>query len=346
MQGGRDPFFGFGDPFGGFGRQMSSASEFFGGRNPFDDPFFRSPFGGMFESSIFGPNGGPFMNPNNGGPFMNPHIGVPFMNPRASGFPEHQPPQPNRSRGPIIEELSSDDEKDEKESGEEKKENPRKHGRSCKEPIVEDPDDEAIEKKSKHMARWNDMNQMQHAILQPEVNSFTFQSSSVSYGGANGAFYTTSTTRRSGTDGLSFEEFKEADSSTRQATHRVSKGIHDKGHSVTRKLKSDGHVDTMQTLHNLNQDELTGFGQAWNGNAKKHLPGWREESSSRDVMRRGRIGDGGVRPLPCIENPNNLGNARQEVGGMAGPPQPDVGDRTGGGRSNRGSSSHKGNRHY
>lgn len=53
------------------------------------------------------------------------------------------------------------------------------------------------------MARWNDMNQMQHARLQPEVNSFTFQSSSVSYGGANGAFYTTSATRRSGTDGVS-----------------------------------------------------------------------------------------------------------------------------------------------
>lgn len=53
------------------------------------------------------------------------------------------------------------------------------------------------------MARWNDMNQMQHVRFQPEVNSFTFQSSSVSYGGANGAFYTTSRTRRSGTDGVS-----------------------------------------------------------------------------------------------------------------------------------------------
>lgn len=29
------------------------------------------------------------------------------------------------------------------------------------------------------------------------------------------------------------------------------------GHSVTRKLKSDGHVDTMQTLHNLNQGTLS-----------------------------------------------------------------------------------------
>lgn len=131
MQGGRDPFFGFGDPFGsfggfgGFGGQRSLISNFFGGRDPFDDPFFTRPFGSMFEPSFFGPNGGPFMNPH------------------ASGFLEHQPPQPNLSRGPVIEELSSDDEKDGKESGKEKKENPRKHGRSSKEPIVEDPDDEA-----------------------------------------------------------------------------------------------------------------------------------------------------------------------------------------------------------
>ncbi|KAH6754921.1 hypothetical protein C2S53_019375 [Perilla frutescens var. hirtella] len=383
MQGGRDPFFGFGDPFGsfgGFGRQRSLVSEFFGGRDPFDDPFFRSPFGGMFESGFFGSNGGPFMNPHapgflehqppqpnlSRGPFMNSHasgflehqppqhnlLRRGFMNPhtsgflehhhpQASGFLEHHPPQPNLSRGPVIEELNSDDEEDEKESGNMKKENPRKHGRSSKEPIVVDPDDEATEKKIKHTARWNDMNQMQRVRMQPEVNSFTFQSSSVSYGGANGAFYTTSRTRRSGTDGLTYEEFKEADSSTRQATHRVSRGIHDKGHSVSRKLKSDGHVDTTQTLHNLNEDELVGFEQAWNGNAKKHLPGWSEESASRDVMRSGRVGDRGGQALPSIES------SKQEVGRAKG----DVGDGRGssrsGGRSNRGgSSSHEGKRHY
>lgn len=53
------------------------------------------------------------------------------------------------------------------------------------------------------MARWNDMNQMQQVQVQPRVNSYTFQSSSVSYGGANGAFYTTSSTKRTGSDGVS-----------------------------------------------------------------------------------------------------------------------------------------------
>lgn len=131
MQGGRDPFFGFGDPFGsfggfgGFGGQRSLISSFFGGRDPFDDPFFTRPFGSMFGSDFFSSTGGPFMNPH------------------ASAFLEHQPAQSSQPRGPIIEELNSDDEKDDKESGKEKKENPRKHGRSSKQPFVEDPDDEA-----------------------------------------------------------------------------------------------------------------------------------------------------------------------------------------------------------
>ncbi|XP_057811568.1 uncharacterized protein LOC131025794 [Salvia miltiorrhiza] len=350
MQGGRGPFFGFGDPFGGFGgfggfgRQRSMISEFFGGRDPFDDPFFRSPFGGVFESSLFGSNGGPFMNPH------------------ASGFLQHlppAPPQPNlsrgpvMSRGPVIEELNSDDEEDEKESGKMNKENPRKHRRSSKGPIVEDPDDEATEKKSKYMTSRNDMNQMQHARLQPEVNSFTFQSSSVSYGGANGAFYTTSSTRRTGSDGLTYEEFKEADSSTRQATHRVGRAIHDKGHSVTRKLKSDGHVDTMQTLHNLNQDELPCFEDAWRGNAKMHLPGWSEESASRDAMRPARIGDRGGWALPSIGSSNNVGIMKADVGGLpqhSGRAKPDVGNGTGSSRvrSHGAGSSHQtnNNKHY
>lgn len=125
-RGGRDPFSDFGDPFagfggfGGFGGQRNLLSSFLGGRDPFDDPFFTRPFGSMFGPSMFGPTGSPFPN-------------------MPTGFIEHQVPQPNRSRGPIIEEINSDDEN---EGTKEKKENPRKHGRSSKEPYVVDPDDE------------------------------------------------------------------------------------------------------------------------------------------------------------------------------------------------------------
>ncbi|KAJ8900160.1 hypothetical protein K2173_024800 [Erythroxylum novogranatense] len=64
------------------------------------------------------------------------------------------------------------------------------------------------------------------------------------------------------------EESKEADKTRGQATHRISRGIHDKGHSVTRKLNAEGKADTVQTLHNLDEDELTGFEATWNGNVK------------------------------------------------------------------------------
>ncbi|KAL6556886.1 hypothetical protein OROHE_006762 [Orobanche hederae] len=313
MQGGRDPFFGFGDPFGsfggfgGFGGQRSLISTVFGGRDPFDDPFFARPFGSMFESSFFGSNRGPFMNPH------------------ASGFLENQPAQPNKSRGPVIEELNSDDEIDETGSETEKKENPRKHGRSGKEPYVEDPDDEANEKKIRHMPGQNEVYQMRNVRSQPQTHSFTYQSSTVSYGGANGAYYTSSRTRRSGSDGLTFEECKEADSSTRQATHRVSRGIHEKGHSVTRKLKSDGHVDTMQTLHNINEDELAGFEEAWGGNASKHLPGLGEGFASPNATGSGsaiqhRLNRGGW-ALPSTERSSNQGSLKQDIGGISGAPR-------------------------
>lgn len=177
-----DPFFGFGDPFAGFGGlggQQSLVSGFFGGRDPFDDPFFTRPFGGMFESTFrpsgsmnahqsgfstrsalmnahpsgFAMGGSPLMNgfPSGfsaGSPLMNAPLPFgfasesPLMNaPHPSGFFDGQSSQTNRSRGPIIEELNSDDEK-EVEGKEEKKDNPKKHGRSSKGPYVEDPDDQ------------------------------------------------------------------------------------------------------------------------------------------------------------------------------------------------------------
>ncbi|XP_061348233.1 uncharacterized protein LOC133293659 [Gastrolobium bilobum] len=260
--GGRDPFFDFGDSFGGFGGFGSNGpprslfSSVFGGRDPFDDPFFTRPFGGMFPSSPFGgPTGFPF---------------PPDMHP--SGFLEHQAPEPSRQRGPIIQELNSDDENED--TTEEKKGNPRKHRRSNNEPLVEHPDDELEGKKSKQLQGRNEYNRFGATGPQPQARSFCVHSSTVSYGGTNGTYYTSSRTRRTGSDGVTFEENKEADSSTGKASHNISRGIHDKGHSLSRKLSSDGKVDTMQTLHNINEDELAGFEEEWKGKGQKYLPGW------------------------------------------------------------------------
>nr|VDD40142.1 unnamed protein product [Brassica oleracea] len=108
---------------------------------------------------------------------------------------------------------------------------------------------------------------------QPQTRSYSFESSTVTYGGHDGKYYTSSKTRRTGSDGLTLEESKEANTATREAAHRISRGLHNKGHTVARKLNSNGRVDTTQTLHNLNEDELADFEQSWSGNARMHLPG-------------------------------------------------------------------------
>ncbi|CAK9321654.1 unnamed protein product [Citrullus colocynthis] len=291
-RGGRDDFFDFGDPFGGFGGfpgQRSLISGFFGGRDPFDDPFFRNPFGSMFEPSFFG------------GP------GIPFANMQPSGFLDHQAPEPKRPRGPIIEEINSDDEKQVvKES-----KNPKN---SSKKPLVEDPDDE--ENGNKHLHLMDHSSGPHHRHMQPQTSSFTFQSSSVTYGSSNGTYYTSSRTRRAGSDGVVFEESKEADTATRQATHRVSRGIHNKGHSVTRKLNPDGKVDTLQTLHNLNEEELHGFENAWARNSRS-LPGWPGSANGFDniaggIGQNGRTSRGGLALPSTDQHPQVTGTTTME----------------------------------
>jgi len=88
---------------------------------------------------------------------------------------------------------------------------------------------------------------------EPRVRSSSFQTCKVTYGGIDGAYYTSTRTRRTGSDGVSkpflgmlicfrnafcfnvlilyqvvVEESKEADKTTGQATHRISRGINDK----------------------------------------------------------------------------------------------------------------------
>jgi len=58
-------------------------------------------------------------------------------------------------------------------------------------------------KKSRHMYSGNEYNGVITTGPQPQSQGFFFQSSTVSYGGANGTYYTSSRTRRSGSDGVS-----------------------------------------------------------------------------------------------------------------------------------------------
>lgn len=333
MQGGRrgrSGLFDFGDPFTGFGAfggidHGSMLSGLFGGRDPFDDTFFTrpfgAPFGSLFQPSLFGSVG------NSGPRHLFPPALFPsasfgsvesshFHNEPSARFVEHQPPT-NKRKGPVIEEINSDDEEDNVEGSEVKKDNSRKHSRSAKEPYVEEPDDVNQEKKNELMDfggafyQTTNLQSQRQQLLQsrPQTQSFTFHSSTVTYGGANGAYYTKSMTKRAGSDGVSFEEFKEADSSTGQATHRVSRGLNHKGHILTRKLNSDGRVDSMQTLHNLNQDELPSFEDSWKGKARQHLPGWGHQLQGHGPGDSSWRSAGGGRALPSTQPAPHSGSA-------------------------------------
>ncbi|WVZ95386.1 hypothetical protein U9M48_041155 [Paspalum notatum var. saurae] len=327
-RGGRNGLFGFGDPFAGFpgfGQRPSIMSSFFGGANPFDDPFFANPFGGMMQPG-FGTPFGSMMQPSLPSPFgsmMQPGLLAPSLfgphanlnggmfrtqtdlnqgTSNASGFSQ-QAPEPSRPKGPIIKELSSDDEDDADDirEDEKKKGKSNKHPRASKEPYVEHPDEEAQDKKRpKHGQFGREFSRASTSHPQPQT--FMFQSSTVSYGGPSGACYTSSTTRRTGADGITLEESKEADTTTGKAAHRISRGIGSKGHSLTRNL-NDGHVNTLQTLHNLNEDELAGFEESWQINARDNLPGW--------DPRMNMLGNGNVHPgfreanqMPALPAPN------------------------------------------
>ncbi|KAL8200853.1 hypothetical protein R6Q57_012192 [Mikania cordata] len=275
MQGGRgrgDPFFDFGNPFAGF----NSMPSLFGERDPFDDPFFTHPLGGMLQPSPFGHVGGPFIGASSfGSSLFGPNgsqmeDGRPFMDTSVPRIHEYRQSLPNSSRVPIIEEHNTDNEKDEPEDG---------------------------------IGRELNRHNMHDTHSRPQGHSYTFQSSTVTYGGSNGEYYTSSTTRKASSDGMKFEEHKEANSATGQAAHRISRGIHDKGHTLSRHLKSDGHVDTMQTLHNISEDELTGFEEAWKGKARIHLPGWTCATNSHE-------GSSGGWALPSTENTHAIGRRR------------------------------------
>ncbi|XP_038708200.1 uncharacterized protein LOC120003327 isoform X2 [Tripterygium wilfordii] len=287
----RNNLFNMGEPFpkfqgfGGFG-------SLFGGRDPFDDPFFTCPqmdpffthpLGSMFQSGVFGPR-------------------------TASG----DVVQTDGGKGLVIEELDSDDEGgiDKGIGAQAEQYNNQKQAGSSNEPSVEHPDDDADENRSKNMSHRNFYNKVEGT--QPQTRSFSASSSKVTYGGVDGAYYTSTRTRRMDTDGAVVEESKEADRTTGQATHRISRGIDDKGHSVTRKLTSDGNVDVMQTLHNLNEDELAGFEQAWKG--KGQIQSWSEGFGKNGGAGSGSKQEGnptkGGWALPSIGHAGNAGGIR------------------------------------
>ena len=271
---------GFGDF--GFRRSMMMPS-LFGGRDPFDDPFFTDPFDRMW-------------NPIS---------------------PSRSMQNTNKEKGVVIKELDSDDESIDDFN--------EKILKSTMEPSIEHPDDDddVNERKTGGVTYKKDLHKLEEPSKDRKHN-FSFQTSKVTYGGINGAYYTSTRTRRTGSDGVVMEESKEANSSTGEATHRVTRGINDKGHSVLRKLDSDGKVDIAQTLHNLNEDELAHFEEAWKGNNLGTLPNYdvhRKKDSEVSMVNKNEVlslpsldhGRRGREFASSSETRNNFGGRTKKV---------------------------------
>ncbi|KAF3780044.1 hypothetical protein EJ110_NYTH40113 [Nymphaea thermarum] len=232
--GGMDDFFGFGDPFAGFpgfANPRSLMSNFFS-RDPFDDPFFSRPgfFGSdAFEDPFFTRPFGSMFGMADGSRFTRGSF--------PSAFIQDAPPQARLStRGPVIQELSSDGE----DESEQQKDDSRNHANATNNgPVVQEPDEDGDEERraSRCVRQRSDYYGGQRT--QPQARTYSFQSST--------------------------------------------------GHSVTKRLNSDGNVNTVQTLHNLNEDELSSFKEDWEGKASQHLPGWNQGFSE---LEHGNIGTG------------------------------------------------------
>ncbi|XP_021756267.1 uncharacterized protein LOC110721433 isoform X1 [Chenopodium quinoa] len=249
--------------------QQSDSFDMFGGFGNFGD------FGG----SIFGKN-----------PFDDPFFTRPFGSMFHSNSSLRESPLVVPPSGPTIKELCSDDEVEMEDNDEES----QNASRPANEPFVDHPDDEADDNKKQVNYR-TDNNRNGGGS---QAQSFKVHSCKVTYGGVDGVYYTSSASRRMGSDGMIMEDCKEADKRTGEATHRISRGLHDKGHTVTRKLNSDGKVDMRQTLHNLNEDELGSFEDAWKGKGGKHLPPGTGSSGSGA----NRMSDRGVFHLPSTRH--------------------------------------------
>lgn len=183
-------------------------AKFFGGKDPFEDPFFSEPFESLFD-------------------WKNQFV-----------FDE----QPSSKKQITIEEMNPD-------SGD------TDHAQETTEQTKQ-----LVKKNSKKKSANKGTQRLSYKR--------------VAYGGLNGWYYTCSEGRMTGEDGVVLAEIKEEDKTIGESLHTISKGIRDKGHSVTKKQSSGGQLNTLQTLHNLNEDELPGFEENWKDNADKYMPGW------------------------------------------------------------------------
>ncbi|OAE24251.1 hypothetical protein AXG93_1528s1010 [Marchantia polymorpha subsp. ruderalis] len=289
---GGSAFPGFPDPFAGFGGRPGFFSDMFE-NDPFSsDPFFTRPFGSLFgnSGSLFGPSG--LFSQD-----LFPHSG----NHQANGSqrqipikhrPSNAPPEGGR-REIHIEEIP-DDHDDGGMAG----------VTSHQEPIIEHPKEDDSRNTEITHYRPERPTRNSNSVSNPRStnipDAYCYQSSSVTYGGADGPYYAAHLSRRSGPDGVYEEQQQEKDIAAGKETHKILHGLGQKGRALTRKRNSEGREEEFETLHNLAKDEVQDFERNWEVKAEKVFPRFKNSSQ--------RIGSGsGSKPRAAL--PSNGGNS-------------------------------------
>jgi len=272
-------FGGFPDPFANFGMGFGMGGGGSGrGNSIFDvfdnDPFFNDPFFTQPLGSFFGQTAGGGLLGGEGFGFFGDRQQQYQLRPppRTAGYIDHRPHNPAQvhQRDPVVVELEDDDDY----VGDDVERRVSSH--SAQEPIVEHPDDDVrlVAEERPHQPR--NVSRQLGPLSMPQNNgarAYSFQSSSVSYGGPNGTYYSSSAMRRMGPDGVVEEEFQEKDSTAGHELKRISRGLGDKGRSILRKRNSEGRESAMEALHNLREEEVPEFDRTWEEKSK-NLPQW------------------------------------------------------------------------
>ncbi|KAI5081796.1 hypothetical protein GOP47_0001539 [Adiantum capillus-veneris] len=163
-------------------------------------------------------------------------------------------------------------------------------------PIIEHPDDDV------QLDSWNQRRWMQMPNSANHEGAYTFSSSSVCYDGPKGAYYAATKTRRGGPQGVVEERFEEQDSTKNKHTKRMSRGLGNKGHSITfQKDTKTGKVDENEILHNLAEEEAHNFDRKWEQEAEKFLPGWKNDKDILPRKIKGLQGGRSIKSLPSPE---------------------------------------------
>eukprot|EP00741_Cyanophora_paradoxa_P017352 tig00020961_g16762.t1 len=250
----------------GYGRQRG---------DPFAMPAFPAfpsfpPFpGGGLMDAVFGSD--PFFSNPTAGPFGNDPFMNHFFGDRAESILRDRSgarAQPPARTGPVIEEITEEEE-EQHAASRRGRSGPQRGGAA---PRVQEPDDSDRGSGSRARAAPAAASSPFGSLL-GGTSSFSFSSSSSSFSGGPGTVYYSSTsTTRMGPGGVVETQTSVRDGTTGTERIVLERKLGDKGRRIVRERDATGREQTIDTLENVREDEISQFDEQWRTVAERALP--------------------------------------------------------------------------